>query len=110
MTPETLVLQTCLNLLHTRGIFAWRNNTGAMAVRNRGARDRFVRFGHTGSGDILGVLPGGRFLSVECKAGRGIPTKAQKEFAGKINAAGGLAVVVYSAQDLAHALEGELAA
>ena len=62
-TPESLVLNGCLHYLQIRGIYCWRNNTGTAKIA-----DRWVSFGKKGSSDILGVLPGGRLLYVECKA------------------------------------------
>ena len=64
MTPESHVLTGCLKYLETRGIYHWRNSTGAVRI----APGRFMRFGKVGSSDILGILPGGRLLCVECKA------------------------------------------
>jgi hypothetical protein len=63
---ETELVRQCLALLGLRGVFAWRNNSGAF-VRDQGEARRYFRAGAVGSPDILGVLPGGRFLGVECK-------------------------------------------
>lgn len=74
MTPEGAVVRSCLDYLAVRGIMAWRNNSGATHTERKDGSRGFVRFGRVGSADILGVLPGGRFLAVECKAPRGYPT------------------------------------
>ena len=71
-TRERDVLSACLALLRLRRIFAWRQNSGAMRkpAGKSGSRERFIRFaGAAGVADIIGILPGGRFLAVECKAG-----------------------------------------
>jgi hypothetical protein len=60
-TPESLVLDGCLQYLEIRGIYCWRNNVGAVQIRP----GQFMRFGKVGSSYILGVLPGGRLLCVE---------------------------------------------
>jgi hypothetical protein len=63
-TPENRVKAEVLKYLKLRRIKAWNNPTGAVRV----ALDRWLHFGLKGSADILGILPGGRFLAVECKA------------------------------------------
>src|SRR5204863_371322 len=81
-------------LLGVRRIFAWRNNSGGFALGTGKAR-RFVRAGLTGSADILGVLPGsGKLLAVECKSATGRLSESQRAFLDRVNAAGGVALVV----------------
>ena len=56
--------------------------------------------------DILGILPDGRFLAVECKREKGgVVSPEQKEFLLNINANGGVGIVVHSVDELAKALE-----
>lgn len=100
---ETDIVRQCLDLLRLYQILAWRNNTGAL----RDARRRLVHFGEPGSADILGCLPGGRFLSVEVKRGKNRPTTLQLEWARVVRQAGGLALVVWSSQELEEALRQE---
>lgn len=93
---ENIVLQQCLIYLNCRGIFAFRNNTGALKIGKR-----FVRFGYPGSSDIIGILPDGRFLAVECKRENGgILSGKQVEFLSRIKENGGVALVVHSLNDL----------
>ena len=94
-TPENQVVRDCLKLLHMQGIFAWRNNTGAVSIGTR-----FVRYGHTGSSDIIGLMPCGQFLAVECKAPGGKQSSVQKIFQQKIEANGGRYLLVDSASKL----------
>jgi hypothetical protein len=61
-------------------------------------------FGLKGSSDILGVLPGGRFLAVEYKAEHGWLSPEQWEFLNDIAVLGGLAVVAKSYRDIDQAL------
>jgi len=98
VTPEGEVLHSCLEVLSLLQICCWRNNTGAVKIGNE---KRFVRYGKVGSSDILGILPGGRFLAVECKrpGGRRV-SGVQKEFLSEIEQNGGLAVVVHSGEEL----------
>jgi hypothetical protein len=91
--PEAEVLKTCLALLRAHGVFAWRNNVGAVVAEYKG-RKRCVRFGFAGASDILGVLPGGRFLAVETKRRGEKPRPEQIEFLRLINQSGGVAVWV----------------
>jgi hypothetical protein len=58
-----------------------------------------------GVSDILGCLPGGRLLAVECKGPGNCPTRAQLAFLDAVANAGGLAVVVYDIWDLEAALD-----
>ena len=60
-----------------------------------------MRFGLVGSSDIIGILPNGRFLAVECKKENGgVLSDKQKEFLTQIRLNGGFAVCVNSLFDL----------
>jgi hypothetical protein len=95
-TPEGAVVKACLDYLKLRGAYVWRNNTGAL----RDKKDRPVFFGKVGSSDIIGLLPGGRFIAVECKAPGGRLSEHQIEFLQDIERMGGLAVIAKSVEDL----------
>lgn len=97
--PENKVKNECLRWLKDRGIYAWRNNTGMAWIG-----DHPVRFGLPGSGDILGLLPDGRFLSVECKSETGRQSEDQKRFQENIEQNHGVYVLAYSVEDLEEAL------
>ena len=99
-TPESFVLTGCLNYLQARRIFHWRNNTGAVQI----APGRFMRFGRKGASDILGILPGGRLLCVECKAQGGRLSPEQKQFLADVRELGALALVVRGWWELDEAL------
>jgi hypothetical protein len=92
---ESTVLRECLHYLHNQGIFAWRNNTGTVWMGGQP-----VSFGYPGSSDIVGILPGGKFLAVECKSATGKQSDKQKAFQEKVTAAGGLYLLVRSVEDL----------
>lgn len=98
-TPEGLILAQVLEYLKARGVYAWRNNTGAVRLEGRSG-SRFVRYGMKGSADILGVLDDGRFLAIECKAPAGRVTPEQSCFLGEIRARGGVAIVARCAEDV----------
>ena len=92
---ETTLVKACLQYLRLIGCYVWRNNTGMLY--NKVGRP--VAFGKVGSSDILGILPGGRFLAVECKVGRGQLTKSQRTFHDEVTHMGGLALVVRDSID-----------
>lgn len=102
---ETQLVYSCLEYLALKKIFAWRANSGSMSVESSSGKKRFIRFaGVDGLADIIGVLPDGRFLAVECKMPGRHPKPAQIEFARRITAAGGVALLIYSLDELISAL------
>ena len=100
---ESDLVRACLEYLAACGIMAWRNNSGGMKAEYKG-KARFMRFGAKGSGDILGILPGGRFLSVECKVGKNTPTPAQEDWARRVRVSGGMALTVWTVEGLEAAM------
>lgn len=104
---ESPVVKACLQVLYLAGIFAWRNNTGAAPASYKG-RKRFIRYGYPGSADIFAILPGGRFLAVECKkplgprggANGSVQTEEQIEFERRIKESGGEYVLARSGKEL----------
>lgn len=97
---ETNLVQSALLALSSAGCFVWRNNTGKLS----GHGGRMVSFGIKGSGDIIGVLPDGRFLSAEAKVNRNKPTDAQYRFAAAVGKRGGVAVWFRTVPELLAAL------
>ncbi|MDR0474188.1 MAG: VRR-NUC domain-containing protein [Treponema sp.] len=64
-----------------------------------------MRFGKVGSSDILGVLPDGRFLAVECKAPKGGRlSPEQKRFLADVRELRALALCVRGWWELDEAL------
>jgi hypothetical protein len=97
---EQDLVRPALELLGLRGCFVFRNNSGVMAATSNGKR-RFVRFGGApGASDILGLLPGGRFVCVELKRPGRRPTAKQKAFLAAVQALDGLALVVSDLAEL----------
>lgn len=111
---EGSVQSACLQWLQIHRILAWRNNTGAARLPGKGGKMRPVFFGVAGAPDILGVLPGGRALAIECKRplgprgghGGSVQTDDQIEFQREFERAGGLYIVARGLDDLEF-LEGE---
>jgi hypothetical protein len=95
-TPESLVLNACLKWLGDRHVFCWRNNTGAMALSDGG----YIAFGHVGSADIIGLLPTGRFLAIECKSAKGRQSEDQREFQAHVERNGGVYILAHSLAEM----------
>lgn len=95
--------------LDRRVAWARRINTGAHTAESVNAAGRtvrrFVRYGFPGCADILGQMSDGRFLAVEVKAARGQLTEAQRDFLREVSAAGGVAILARSIEDVRAGLE-----
>jgi hypothetical protein len=103
---------------HPRVAWVVRQNTGAgyvldarkyhalVAAGHLSPKDaRFMRFGFPGAGDATGQLKGGARLEVEFKSDRGVVTDDQRAVHEAVNAAGGLAIVARSVDELVRGLE-----
>jgi hypothetical protein len=65
---ERDIQRAILDLLHARGVVCWKAGSGGFRVTDTHGRERYVKMGHTGVADIIGLLPGtGRFCAVEVK-------------------------------------------
>ena len=93
---ESYVVNACIRWLHQQGCFIWRNNSGGYKT----AHGNFIRFGLKGSPDIVGATPLGRFIGVECKAGRNKLTDDQIAFRDKMQAKGGIYIEARTLDDL----------
>lgn len=94
---EQPIQKAILDYLRLRGILAWKNSNVGIFNRKTGA---YIPSHTRGVSDILGVLPGGRFLAIEVKAKYRKPTEEQYAFMENINKRGGLAFVAYSIDDV----------
>ena len=122
LLSEAAIQRQILDYLTLRGIFAWRNNSGAVKIAGKG-KDRFMRFGMPGSADILGIFPeetivirldnaakdkgrSGRLWAIEVKAAKGKLSPAQESFRDAVVANGGKYTLARSVEDVIKALEG----
>lgn len=96
---EKDIQRACIEFLHLKKIFCWRNNTGAFVGEYKG-KTRFLRYGYPGSADILGMLPDGRFLAIEVKRPGNKLSDMQKVFAKKTVKNKGVYMVVHSVDEL----------
>lgn len=92
---EKSLQKEILSFLRHAGIFAWRQNIGATKIDNR-----FIKFGHPGISDIIGILPDGRFLAIEVKLEGRKTTRYQEMFLETIRENGGVAIVARSLYDV----------
>ena len=104
---ESEIKKQILEYLTVTNIFAWRQNCGAFIQEENGTK-RFIRCGIPGCSDIIGCLPDGRFLAVECKRPGGKLTMAQKAFLAEIAKNGGVAIVASSVEDVERILKTKL--
>src|SRR5437764_15454990 len=100
---ESDVLSGCLHYLKLKGIYCWRQNQGAIPLKDGGYR-RFN--GLKGVADILGILPQkvevvgagltlfGNLLAVETKRKGETLRPDQEEFLARVNELGGLGLCV----------------
>lgn len=86
-TPEGIVQEDILEWLASRGIFHWRNNTGAFR-----ARGRVIKFGYKGSPDIIAIVEG-FFLGIEVKVEGQKQNEDQKIFELNVLKSGGFYIV-----------------
>ena len=102
---ERDIQRAILDLLHARGVIAWKAGSGGFRVTAPGQRERYVKMGHTGVADIIGVLPPlGRMLAVEVKRPGEVATAEQANFLTTVRQAGGRAFVATSCEDVAREL------
>ena len=78
-TPENKVKAKIVPILKEEGVYYFLPATHG--------------FGRSGVPDIVGCV-NGKFLAVECKAGKNTPTALQLREIAAINTAGGIAIVV----------------
>jgi len=104
--PETALVRACLEILRLHRVMAWRQNSGFL----KNQRGQLIPMGPAGAADITGILPDGRRLEVEVKRLGNHPTDAQWRFLRAIETNRGIALVVYSAEQLDHELRRLLGA
>ena len=80
MTPEAKVKAAVGRLLKKYDIYHFSPNTHG--------------YGRSGVPDIICCLNGGKFLAIECKAGKNMPTALQEREIREIQARKGIAVVI----------------
>lgn len=97
---ESEVQRAILDYLELRGIFHYRNNSGAFKRED----GHFYRFGAVGSPDIVCVIKG-YFIGLEVKSPTGSQSADQKQFQSHLEKAGGFYFVVRSIDDAQRAFQ-----
>lgn len=96
MGTETNLVQQVRLKASELGCVLFRNNTGKLEDK----RGRWVEFGLCkGSSDLIGMMPDGRFLAVECKVGTAQPRSNQIDFINLVLSKGGVAGTVWSVDE-----------
>ena len=107
MQVEQGIQSAILAFLRAYRIACYKHqNSGIYSVK----RQSYIPSHTRGVSDIIGCLPGGRFLAIEVKAPKGKPTTEQLQFIDMINQAGGLAFVAHSVEEVQEKLHGHLRA
>ena len=93
---EGHVKSACIQLLNLWGCDAISNTSGGVKTD----KGYFIRFGKKGSGDILALAPGGKWVEVECKFGKNNLQSEQKLRKILVENLGGIYIVAHSIEDL----------
>lgn len=103
MTEQQLVNQI-LGYLNYKGYYCYRQNSGVSRSEytdKKGiTKTRMWRSGIKGIADIVGISPKGKYVAIECKIEPNKPTLLQKLFLDEVRQRGGIAMVIYSLEDL----------
>lgn len=94
VSTEKDTQHACLQYLEASKIFHYRNNSGAIVSEYKGKK-RFVRFGATGSPDII-VVYRGQYIGFEIKDVKGKQSESQVAFQEALEKAGGAYYVIRS--------------
>jgi len=117
MNRETAIQRKIMLALSDNGCTLWRNEVGGMWVGTVVYQDgdtvtlkgaRMIQAGLcTGSADLVGIAPGGRFLGVEVKTDKGRPSVEQQNWIRHVNERGGIAGIARSPQGALDLVRGE---
>jgi hypothetical protein len=98
---EHQIQTSILNILSYYGVFAWRNNSGMIAV-GEGKYRRMIKLGVAGMPDILGIQKeSGRLVGIEVKKPGKTTTEAQKHMLETLEEYGAIVYVAHSVDDIA---------
>ena len=100
---EHEIQSAILDWLKLKGIFHWRNNTGAMKGSYKG-KDWFVRFGIKGAPDIFAMWRE-QLIGIEVKRPGKTLTAEQRAFGGELIANGARYGMVTSLEEFIKFLE-----
>jgi len=104
--PESEVTKLCKAWLERHGCVMDRlnNAAGKLVLPNGTVRD-FQSFGLKGGGDFIGMLPNGRHMEVEFKAGAGgVQKKSQIKRMARVRRGNGVYEVVHGIPEMVYKL------
>lgn len=96
---EAELLKHCILAAAQCGATMFRNNRG-MFLTLDGKRKTQAGLSGAGSSDLVGFSNTGQFIAIEVKTKTGRVSLDQQRFIDAVNAAGGLAFVARSAEDV----------
>lgn len=91
---EKDVQKAILTYLQAKKVFHYRNNSGGTVI-NYKDKSYFMKFGATGSPDIICVI-NGQYVGIEVKGTDGKQSDSQKDFQERLEKAGGIYALVHS--------------
>lgn len=89
---ENQVKKSFQDFATQRGVFVWRCNSGSLVFNRADGSKAFLDLAPTGTADVIGLLPDGRFLGVEVKRPDKWPTKEQIAWMQRVNKNNGVAI------------------
>lgn len=95
MKPEAQIQQSIIQWLELHGAIVLRTNAGTIKTQS----GSMVRVGKFGTSDITALLDG-TWLSIEVKTPKGKVTDLQQAYLDRVTAAGGIAFVARSLDDV----------
>ena len=107
---EAQILKACYQTLAVHPLMsaAWRVNSGTFTEGNADGTTRYVRANTmSGMSDLAGFTKAGQSVFIECKSRKGRLLPHQLEFLQRSRAAGCIAGVARSADDVIRLLSGE---
>ena len=93
--PERETTPEIIKWLQSQGCIAWRQNSGSVRVGSR-----TINMGGKGQPDIMGILPGGRFLAIENKSNGSAVAPEQVSWMEKARAQGAYCFIARSLEDV----------
>ena len=103
---ENVVTNGILEYLQWKGIYAWKNKNIPTYDAKIGGFRRLGKYEIRGVSDIIGILPDGKGLFIECKrtGHRNGMSEAQKEFEARIKTNKGIYILATCIEDVENGL------
>ncbi len=105
---EKVIENQILHCLTLKGVFCWKVKTVGTFDQKIGRFRSPSKLYMKGVADILGVLPGGRFLAIEVKSAKGKTSPHQDLYLHRVREEGGIAFVARSWEEVDAKLRGLL--